>query len=124
MGDSYFLSAWQVLLIGIVHPLSGPDYCLFLLDISLVGLKKNESICVPTFGDCISWKCISRVPPIACCISLFDRSTGVFLFSDRRINFSKSFALKIALFNVCFTRLLLSKHNCWCSTYSCHRLFL
>ena len=42
MGNSTGLSAWQVLLSGVGHPLLGPDHLLFILGIALVGINKTK----------------------------------------------------------------------------------
>ena len=41
IGESSGLSAWQAFLSGIGHPLLGADHLLFLLGITLVGLKRT-----------------------------------------------------------------------------------
>ncbi len=47
MGNSSELSVLQALASGIGHPLLGPDHLLFLLGITLIGLKKTKNWILP-----------------------------------------------------------------------------
>ena len=50
MGESSSLTSWQGFISGIGHPLLGPDHLLFILAISLIGLRFPKKWILPLLG--------------------------------------------------------------------------
>ncbi len=64
MGESSDLSAWQALASGIGHPLLGPDHLLFMLGITLVGLKKTKKWIIPLLVVGLSGSAFVQLQPL------------------------------------------------------------
>ena len=64
MGDSSDLSAWESLLRGFGHPLLGPDHLLFMLGISLVGLKKTKQWVLPLLAVGLAGSALVQFQPL------------------------------------------------------------
>ncbi len=65
MGDNSELSAWQSLLSGIGHPLLGPDHLLFILGITLVGLKRTKKWVFPLLAVGLAGSALVQLLPLS-----------------------------------------------------------
>ncbi len=63
MGESLNLSLGEGLLSGIGHPLLGPDHFLFLLAISLLGLKSHKNWIIPLLTVGLSGTALAQLYP-------------------------------------------------------------
>ena len=64
MGNSSGLSLWQALLSGVGHPLLGPDHLLFMLGISLVGIKKTKQWVLPLLAVGLAGSALVQLQPL------------------------------------------------------------
>lgn len=64
IGESLELSAWQALFSGIGHPLLGPDHLLFMLGISLVGLKRTKKWIFPLLVVGLAGSALVQLQPL------------------------------------------------------------
>ena len=61
MGESSTLTSWQGFISGIGHPLLGPDHLLFILAISLVGLRFPTKWILPLLGFGLIGSAIAQI---------------------------------------------------------------
>ncbi len=65
MGDSTHLSSLQGLASGVGHPLLGPDHLLFVLAITVVGLKKPKKWILPLLGIGLAGSAFAQLHPLS-----------------------------------------------------------
>ena len=61
MGESSTLTSWQGFISGIGHPLLGPDHLLFILAISLIGLRFPTKWILPLLGFGLIGSAIAQI---------------------------------------------------------------
>ena len=61
MGESSILTSWQGFISGIGHSLLGPDHLLFILAISLIGLRFPKKWILPLLGFGLIGSAIAQI---------------------------------------------------------------